>query len=186
MTRMKLTSVASLLLCIAFSGQVLSQGLSAVLNDDGLIVVSGDNISLVGFELQSNDGLLVPVPNNNPEPFQLLLANNEKQIAYAAPSEPVLLTGDLVLGAGYDGTAEQFYSDIVGEWGGVTENVGGEINLLSPVTTPSADAGLLPEVTPDITPSAPESVSDILPEPTSFTLLLGLIVCGLLPLYRER
>lgn len=186
MTRMNRISLASLLLCLAFSGQVFSQGLSAVLNDDGMIVVSGDNISLVGFELQSSDGLLVPVPNNNPQPFQLLLANNEKQIAYAAPSEPVLLTGDLVLGAGYDGSPEQFYADIVGEWGGLTENVGGQINL-SPVTSaPASDAGSLPEVTPDITPSVPDSMSDILPEPTSFTILFGFIICGLLPLCRER
>ena len=96
MTRMNQISLASLLLCLSISGQVFSQGLSAALNDDGLIVVSGENISLVGFELQSGDGLLVPVPNNNPEPFQLLLANNERQIAYAAPSEPVLLSGCLL------------------------------------------------------------------------------------------
>ena len=183
MTRMNQISLASLLLCLSISGQVFSQGLSAALNDDGLIVVSGENISLVGFELLSGDGLLVPVPNNNPEPFQLLLANNERQIAYAAPSEPVLLSGDLVLGAGYDGSAEQFFTDIVGEWGGLTEDAGGAINL-SPLTTAEADS--LPELSPQITPSVPESVSDILPEPTSFTLLFGLITCGLLPLCRER
>ena len=150
---MNRTSLISLIVLGLLCCNAYSQGLTASLNEDSFVVISGTSDPLVGFELQSAAGLLVPVPGNDASPFQLLLANTPSQIAYAAPSAPVELDGNLVLAVGYDGTLEQFNQDVTGEWGGTVASVGGTIDVSSPATP-------------------------LVPEPSGLAILLGMLLLG--------
>ena len=155
---MKRTTL-TLFLCLLFAGILPAQNLAGSLNDDGFIVLSGEGLTLVGFELKSAAGLLVPVPEDNADPFQLLLANNTSQIAYAAPGAPVTLEGELILAAGYNGTVESFFSDVSGNWGGPVVDVGGAISISIPQ----------------------EPLAEILPEPSGLQMLcVGAFVLAML------
>jgi len=137
----------NVLFCFAIFSALLSSSVSAqtvtgFVNDDGFIVISGQ-LDLIGIDVQSPGGHLIPVPNENVDPFGVLLTNTTNQVIVGSLGDPFALDGEVVLGAGYDGGG---VFDLVGTWGGTLDE--GPISFASPSvpTIPEPNAGLLASV----------------------------------------
>ena len=150
---MSRTTLISLLFCLMAGSHLWGQ-VSATVNDDGKIVISGDNIDLVGVSFTSTGNNLVPIPGDDPAPFSLLLSNAVDDITYAKIPGVVNLDGDFVLGAGYTGDG----SDLTGQWGGL------EFDGFIDFTFPATDGG--GQVDP----------GPVVPEPSSAALVAAGLV----------
>ena len=152
-------SSLSCFLCLVLVANTSHAQVTATVNSEGFVVLTGSNIDLIGVELMSEGGHLVPVPDDDPAPFGFLLKNESTHITYGSLTSVVLLDGELALSAGYNLT-DNF--DLVGQWG--AQGAGND----GPIAFPN------PPVAPD----------PLVPEPESLTLLLaGIAAVGL---FRRR
>ncbi len=140
--------ILSALLPASASGQTVS----GTVNEDGFVVVSGTGVDLIGIDLQSPGGFLIPVPDaaqGQAAPFEVLVINTPNEILYGSIgiNNAVTLDGDLVLSAGYDGGNSDIF-DLVASWGGPLDGQEGPISLTAPSTPsiPEPSAGLLASV----------------------------------------
>lgn len=160
------TYITSLFLGLLLAPCAFAQ-ISATLNDDGLIVVSGEDIVLLGLDFTSADGLLVPVSDDDASPFEFLLSNTSNQITFGSlPTAPVTIAGDVVLGAGYAGDfdADVASKSLVGSWGGLED--GDPLPIRFPTAPPMGGGGTDPD--------------PVVPEPSAGILaILGLFATGL-------
>lgn len=147
---------------IALAGNSQAQ-LTGSVNEDNLIVLSasGDPVELIGIDLLSEGGYLIPVPGDpaSAAPFGFLLSNTANQVTYGSVGAAVTIEGELQLAVGYDTGAGDITSDLVAQFGDLT-----------PDSAPIAIA---------FSPASP-----IVPEPgTGLMLLLGSAGLGL---FRRR
>lgn len=127
--------------CLACSHSLLAQDVTGWLRGDQSVVISGSKVELLGLDLKSAGGFLVPIPNNDPAPFSFLLENISTQITYASLSDAVLLDGEIVLSARYVGPESTRADDLVGEWGGPV--LDGMINFQQTPQVPEPASNLL-------------------------------------------
>jgi hypothetical protein len=113
-------------------------------NEDGLLSfrAEGDQVGaeVVGLNLLSSAGLLLPDPNEppDPSPFTVLLESNPDQIAYGILPDPLVLGPEQFLTAGYQGSRGQFLAaDFEFDWGNDTQN---DATVLEYIPEPSAAA----------------------------------------------
>ena len=106
-----------LILCLTATAKLQGQSVTGSVNSDGMVVLTGDSVEFFGIDLISQGGFLVPVTNGDASPFSFLLTNSPNQITFANLGEPVVLNGEMVLGAGYDVDGPGI-GDLTGEWGG--------------------------------------------------------------------
>lgn len=104
------------LLALCISTPALAQDLGASINDDGFIVLHGEDVPLLGLEFESAGGFLVPT-DGGPSPFDLFVRNNNDQIIYGTLGREVVVEGELILSAGYS-NGQNFEGDLTGKWGG--------------------------------------------------------------------
>jgi len=109
---------------IALAGNSQAQ-LTGSVNDDNQIVLStlGDPVELIGIDLLSEGGYLIPVPGGasaSAAPFGFLLANTAEQVTYGSVGNAVTIDGELVLAAGYDTGAGDIANDLVAQFGDLT------------------------------------------------------------------
>ena len=69
----------------------------------GRLALQGDGIELQGLNLQSQAGLLVPIPGDNADPFSFALLNTPQQISLGNLGTTVRLDGEIVFDIGYTG-----------------------------------------------------------------------------------
>lgn len=145
--------------------------ISASLDDENFIVLSGTDVPLLGVDLSSAGGFLVPVPDESPEPFDFLLQNESTQITFGSlPPASVVVDGELTLSVQYTGDITG--DDLIGSWGG--EELDGAIAFPTspPVDPPMGGGGTDPDpVDPPGNPVIPEPASGML-------LLIGLLSMG--------
>lgn len=129
-----------------FSASVSAQTVSGTVNDDGLIVISG-TLDLIGIDLHSPGGYLIPVSSGEADPFDVLVTNSPKEVLFGSVgvSNALSLDGELVLAAGYDG-GDVF--DLFGSWGGPLDGQEGSIAFTAPSVpaVPEPGAGFLATV----------------------------------------
>lgn len=113
---MSRTSILSFLLLVAVCNFATAQ-ITGSVNSDGKVVLSGDNVPVLGVELKSAGGFLIPVDTNLAAPFEFFLRNTPEQIIYGSLVNEVVIDGDLVLSAGYANPGG-FEGDLIGQWGG--------------------------------------------------------------------
>lgn len=121
------------------TGLVSSQSLDKVVrlttDAQNRLVISGDNIELIGIDLKSASGSLIPAEqitatldlleeenlgnDNNAAPFQFFLQNTKYEITFGSLTSSVSLNGSLTLNAGWDFSGD---ADLLGEWGGLDSN----------------------------------------------------------------
>ena len=115
------TSFVLLVTLVCFGTIALGQVTSQV-NSEGYVVLSGEGVELLGIDLISAAGNLVPdSPGDldaSASPFAFTLSNAEDQVTYGNLTDPVLLDGELVLGLKYAGDSADFAADMSGSWGG--------------------------------------------------------------------
>ena len=126
------------MICFFFSLlplQAHAQEFSTWVSDNKSVVISshGESIELLGVDLKSAGGHLIPVSNNDASPFSFLLTNNPNQITYGSLSDTVDLQGELVLTARYAESPETFVTDVTGEWGSVVDGGGIAAQVAAPV-----------------------------------------------------
>lgn len=159
------TYMISLFLGLLLAPCALAQ-ISATLNDDGHIVISGEDVVLLGLDFTSADSLLVPAEGGDASPFGFLLANSPEQITYGSlPIDPVTISGEVTLGAGYAGDfdADVASKSLVGSWGGLED--GDPLPIRFPTAPPMDGGGANPD--------------PIIPEPSTGVLaLFGLLAAG--------
>lgn len=133
---MSRTSILSFLLVVAICNSAAAQIVASV-NADEKVVLHGKNVPLLGVELMSEGGFLIPVESNVAAPFEFFLRNTTEQIIYGSLGTEVVVDGDLVLSAGYS-NPKGFEGDLTGQWGG--PELDGPIRF---VPEPSASGMLL-------------------------------------------
>lgn len=125
------------------SSSVSAQTITGTVNEDMFIVISG-TVDLLGVDVQSPGGHIIPVPGGVPDPFDVLVTNTPNEVLFGSVgiSNAVTLDGELVLGAQYDG-GEVF--DLIGSWGGPANGQEGPITFTQTAfpTIPEPNAGLL-------------------------------------------
>ncbi len=92
-------------------------------NDAGQLVMSGDNVELLGVDFQSESGSLIPNVDasrpNDASPFEFMLENARYQATFGGLNGVVLLNGSITFNVGWDfATGEQ---DLFAQWGGVED-----------------------------------------------------------------
>lgn len=104
--------------------------LAGSLNDQGFIVVSGVQ-DLIGIDLKSPGGYLVPGQDRMSTPFDITLASTPTRTVFGnlGVDNVVALDGSIVLNAQYL-TSGAF--DLSGEWGGPLRHENGPINFTAP------------------------------------------------------
>ena len=160
----------SLLLSFAMSVAVLpsslsAESVSASLDDDGHIVLLGDEIWLLGVDFRSDSGSLIPPTSADAaDPFDIMMANHTSNVMYGALGGPgVLVDGELKLSVRYN-ASDGF--DLTGQWG----------TLL--------DQGYLSFI--DVLPGTESASFQSLPEPQSHSLLSVAAVLLLAQCRRSR
>jgi len=89
--------------------------ISVSTNASNQLVISGNDVDLLGLNFQSTSGSLIPITNGGADPFEFVLENTTTQITLATIFNPVVLNGSLTLDIGWNfGTGEL---DLVAEWG---------------------------------------------------------------------
>ena len=124
------SSIFLLLAGILSATYVQAQSVSGSVNGDGFIVLSGD-VALLALELKSPRGHLIPIADDNPSPFELLLSNTEEEVflGIVGAENAISIDGGLVLNVGYD-TSGTF--DLQAEWGGPIEGQEGLVSFETP------------------------------------------------------
>lgn len=156
--------------------------ITASLNESDFIVISGSGVPLLGLDFESQAGLLVPIPEANPDPFGFLLENLPTQVTYGSLTDPVVIDGDVTLGVGYTGDING--DDLIGSWGG--PEFDGAISFpTSPPDPPTGGGGtepdpVVPDPDPPVTPD-PVVPDPVVPEPSAgLMLLIGALSAGLI------
>ena len=97
-------------------GEVASDELSGFVNADGKIVLVGDDLSMSGYQLESSEGLLVPIPTaTSVSPFQFILSNTSNLVSIGNVSVGATIDGQVVTPVGYRGASPQ--TELIGSWG---------------------------------------------------------------------
>ncbi len=165
------TFIVSTLLSLFLAANAHSQ-ISAALDSEGFIVISGDNVELLGLDFTSASGWLVPVEDNDATPFGFLLENSSTQITYGSLNDTVTIDGDVTLGASY-ALPEGRDADLVASWGGVEDgppiDLPVDLNAAFPTgPTPPTDGG-------------GAGGTPVIPEPASGLMAgLGVLFAGIL------
>ncbi len=89
---------------------------SGYVNADGKIVLSGNGQELLGLELVSPSGLLVPAPNDSAVPFQFAIENSSSQVVLGNVGFTTTIDGDVATDIGYVG--DDPATEIIASWGG--------------------------------------------------------------------
>ena len=77
--------------------------LSGVINGDGFIVLTANDLNAQGLNFFSEGGFLVPISDNNTEPFDFALSNTANQITIGNLGSTVLLDGTFITNVRYIG-----------------------------------------------------------------------------------
>ena len=107
-----------------------SSPVSLTVNEQGFLVIAGNNVPLIGISVESPSGSLVPIPNASPpdsleaiaalsvsaDPFEFLLDNQPTRVTMGSITNPFILNGTYTLDIGWDFTSGT--TDLVGLWGG--------------------------------------------------------------------
>ena len=111
---------------------------------DGQIVLLGKGIDLVGVDLISSGGYLVPPNEDDPDPFAFFLENTSSQVTYGVLGTSVPLDGELPLSAYYQVSENVDISQDLAQsqWGGLGDGNQGPIGFPLP-PTPEPGAGSL-------------------------------------------
>lgn len=72
------------------------------INAENKLVLSGNDVSMIGVEILSESGSLIPVADDSSAPFEVLLFNDETQFSAGSFAEPFVLNGDFVMNVGWD------------------------------------------------------------------------------------
>ena len=120
-------------LCLVLAGNIAYAQVTATVSSDGYVVLSGTDLDLIGIDLMSAGGHLIPIPNDDASPFSFLLKNVPTQITYGNLVGSVRLDGELKLSAGYEVT-DVF--DLNGQWGATGAGNDGAIAFPNPPIVP--------------------------------------------------
>ena len=89
--------------------------ISVTTNSNNQLVIIVDNVDLLGVNFQSASGSLIPITDDESDPFEFVLESSPTQVTLATIFNPVSLNGTLTLDAGWNfGTG---VLDLVAEWG---------------------------------------------------------------------
>lgn len=89
--------------------------ISVTTNSNNQLVIIGDNVDLLGVNFQSASGSLIPITDDESDPFEFVLESSPTQVTLATIFNPVSLNGTLTLDVGWNfGTG---VLDLVAEWG---------------------------------------------------------------------
>ena len=89
--------------------------LLGVIRTDGRIVLEANDLNVQGVNFESAAGLLVPIPNNEADPFDFALSNTSTQISLGNLGSTVRLDGQLITEIRYEGTDPE--SDLKATYG---------------------------------------------------------------------
>ncbi len=121
--------------------------------DTSRIVLHGDQDEIVGIDLRSELGYLVPGPTGDNGPFELSLINTNKEIAYGSLGK-VVISGSIALPAGWKTDAEFSSPNILAQVGlamngGLDQQLVADVPVV-PFDVPEPNSGLLAEPWPAI------------------------------------
>lgn len=118
-----------------------AQSVTGTVNEDGFIVLSGE-LDLLGIEIASPSGSLIPKPDDNPHPFSVMVSNTSEKLLIGSigTDNAISLSGDLILDVGYDPMGE---FDLVGSWGGPLEGDEGSILFAPQVQVPEPSSNVM-------------------------------------------
>lgn len=89
--------------------------LSGYVNGDGKIVLVGSGEELLGMELRSPLGLLIPAEGTSADPFDFQLVNQPEQVVFGNVGNAIRIDGEVVTAIGYAGSNPE--TDLVATWG---------------------------------------------------------------------
>lgn len=161
------TFIVSTMLSLLLAANAHSQ-ISAALNDEGFVVLSGENVELLGLEFTSDGGWLVPVEGDDATPFGFLLENSVNQITYGSLNTTVMINGDVTLGAAY-ALPEGEVADLLASWGGIEDGPPIPLAVAFPTApTPPTDGG-------------GAGGTPVIPEPSAGLMAgMGVLIAGVL------
>ena len=141
-----MTRIRALLcfLTVAMVAESCRAQVDLTVSPEGQIVLLGTGIDLVGVDLISAGGYLVPPDEDNPDPFAFFLENSSSQITYGVLGTSVPLDGKLPLTAYYRTSDNvDIAQDLAqSQWGGLGDGNQGPIGFPLP-PTPEPGAGTL-------------------------------------------
>lgn len=88
---------------------------SGYVDGNGRIVLVGSGEELLGMELRSPQGLLIPAAGTNADPFDFQIVNEPEQVVLGNAGNAVRIEGEVVTAIGYAGTNPE--TELVATWG---------------------------------------------------------------------
>lgn len=132
-----------------------SQEIQVVVDEQDYFVIQGESLELLGFQLESPSGSLIPNPNADSSPFQFYLANKTTTVGLGSLGETVSVSGSLKLPTQWNSAGQK---DVGFLWGNLTEDGWGAVeghdyefvepqrgSAVSPELVPSLPAPTIPE-----------------------------------------
>lgn len=193
----RIFTVVFFFLCASISS---ADDIQVVVDDDDHFVILSDSIELLGFQLESPSGSLIPSETSDPSPFHFWLVNEPTVVGLGSLGDVVTVVGSLKLSTRWDSSGQK---DVGFQWGnyeadGWAAVDGHDFTFVEPESipvTPAVEIELppspsLPQSSGDVNAfvaldiDANEPAATLLPEPTGFELLFGLLL--LLPAIRTR
>ena len=127
-------SIFTSLAIVALTALFAHAQVAGTVNEDGIIVISGNGEEAAGVDINSAGGHLVPV-DGGAAPFAFFLSNTANQITWGNLGTAVTLEGEWVTGAGY--TGDDPAGDITATWGSGVTPVAFPVTGGTPVEPPS-------------------------------------------------